>query len=227
MGADIVGNIALKLTESIDVIEKKIRRALAREADREVKRVSGLLTNEVKPIIAKALRNSPTIQELGASGNLRGELGLTSGVGPGMANEIVDAIVSTIHVVAKKITIMGNKFAGGLNIYIQPANLRNLLELAGGSYKYYSRTYKQYVEIDWLDWLIRKGDAILVGQFKFEEAGSKGFQGRSGMGTMVRGGIWRVPPLHAGTIDDNFITRAVSDEETVSSILKLIEKNFK
>ena len=227
MGASIVADIALKLTESIDVIERKIRRALAREADREVKRVAGLLTTEVKPIIAKALRNSPTIQELSTSGSLRGELGLTSGVGPGMANEIVDSIVSTVQVEAKKVTIMGNKFAGGLNIYIQPAGLRNLLELSGGSYKYYSRTYKQYVEINWLDWLIRKGDAILVGKFEFEEAGSKGFQGRSGMGTMVRGGMWRVPPLHAGTIDDNFITRAISHTDTVNSILKLIEKNFK
>ena len=222
-----MADIALKLTESVDVIQKKILRALAKEADQEVRRVAGILTDEVKPIIARALRNSPTIQELSTNGNLRGELGLTSGVGPGMANEIVDAIVSTVHVVAKRITIVGNKFAGGFDINIQPDNLRNLLELSGGSYKYYSRTYKQYVEINWLDWLIRKGDAILVGKFKFEAAGAKGFHGRSGMGTMERGGIWRVPPAHSGTIDDNFITRAVEHRDTVTSLTQLIEKHLK
>lgn len=223
-----MGNIQLKLTESVEAIQKTILRALAREANAEIKRVAGLLTDEVKPIVAKALRDSPTIQELGGNGALRGELGLTSGVGPGMANEIVDAIVSTVQVEAKRITIMGNKFAGGIDIHIQPDDLRNLLELSGGSYKYYSRTYKQQIEINWLDWLIRKGDAILVGKFGFEGAdGSKGFQGRSGMGVMARGGMWRVPPAHAGTIDDNFITRAVSGTDAVNSILKLIAKHLK
>ena len=78
--------------------------------------------------------------------------------------------------------------------------------------------------MDWLDWLINRGDEIIVSQFGFESAGGKG---RSGGGKMKKGGSWRISPQYAGTVDDNFITRALQDKSFTDSASKAIEKTIK
>jgi hypothetical protein len=49
--------------------------------------------------------------------------------------------------------------------------------------------------------------------------------GRSKLGTMDKGGAWRVPPEFAGTLEDNFVTRAfLGKEKDLNSLFSRILK---
>ena len=92
----------------------------------------------------------------------------------------------------------------------------------------YSKKDKTTVNLDWLNWILTRGDEIIVSKFRFEPESGRG---RTGRGRMKKGGSWRVSPQYAGTEDDNFITRALSDKalqaKMASIIHKAIKKNWK
>ena len=79
------------------------------------------------------------------------------------------------------------------------------------------------VKLDWLNWLLTRGDDIIVGDYSFvERTGS----GRSGLGDMVAGGMFRIPPEYSGTGDDNFITRTLRGETITDKILQVLERDI-
>jgi capsid portal protein len=54
----------------------------------------------------------------------------------------------------------------------------------------------------------------------YQYEGIPGF-GRSRGGIMSEGGSWRVPPQYTGTLDDNFVTRALTNrEKDIEKLLK-------
>ena len=65
--------------------------------------------------------------------------------------------------------------------------------------------------LEWLRWLLKEGNAVIVSQYDFAFKSTR--SSRTGLGIMVkkRGGGWKVPSQYAGTDDDNFATRALAD----------------
>ena len=53
-----------------------------------------------------------------------------------------------------------------------------------------------------------------------------GNHGRSGQAKMKRstGAVWKVDSKYSGTIDDNFISRALNDPSVRNNILKVLDK---
>ena len=102
-----------------------------------------------------------------------------------------------------------------------------MLGISNSIIQYRSKT-KGRVTLEWLNWLLKEGDKIIVGNFGFEKITGRG---RSSLGSMKKGGSWRISPQHAGTEDDNFITRALGNKASQTNmaniIQKAIEKNWK
>ena len=74
-------------------------------------------------------------------------------------------------------------------------------------------------DLHWLQWLLERGDEIIVAGYEF---GGNSGRGRSGLGYMTTGGSFRVPPQFSGTKDNNFISRALvgkAQEQAISKIL--------
>ena len=79
-------------------------------------------------------------------------------------------------------------------------------------------------DLHWLDWLLKRGDNMIISNYQYNPQTGLG---RSGLGNMVGGGSFRVPPQFSGTVDDNFITRAFLGNNQEKEIFYIIEKALK
>jgi hypothetical protein len=144
------------------------------------------------------LSTSLTLNEL-VYGDLKADFGLEF-------NPIPDIIYAVSNSVSLGINPIGDKRfkkQSLVTLYVQPRTYNNLLSLAiaeqdigGGE------------TIPWLEWLLLRGDEIII--YDYEVKYGKGL-GRSGEGVMIEtNGFFQVAELHRGTRDDNFITKAIS-----------------
>jgi hypothetical protein len=151
----------------IDVkdLENKIFKHLDKVLNKAILKTTKEVTPIIKNIVELALLESDELKAL-SGGDLIGEFGLTQSTASAVAAEIAERVAATVEVKPHPVALARNK--GGLSLTIQPSNLQNVLSIRNGSYSYYSKRYKTGVKIDWLDWLLTKGDAIIVAKFHFE-----------------------------------------------------------
>lgn len=95
-----------------------------------------------------------------------------------------------------------------MSILIIPADFDDILALPEASYF----TDKQQL-IPWLQWLIIEGDKVIVRDYDFSVRNNR--FSRTGLGIMVEGAgrRWKVPAEFSGTVQNNFITRALRDAD--------------
>jgi hypothetical protein len=111
---------------------------------------------------------------------------------------------------------LNNSIQGlGISVYIQPSSFQNILSLGSGHVVYAKG------DLHWLDWLIRMGDTIIVADYDYNPNTGRG---RSGLGNMKKGGSFRVPPEFSGTLENNFITRALIGSEQEEIIAKIFKE---
>lgn len=213
------------MSTGIEIDVKDLENKIIKHLNKVLNKAMLASTKEVTPIIKNivqvALLESDELKAL-SSGDLIGEFGLTPSTASSVAAEIAERVADTVEVKPHPVSLRNNK--GGLSLTIQPNHLQNVLSISNGSYSYYSKRYKVGVKIDWLDWLLTKGDAIIVAKFHFEEIPGAG---RSGAGKMLKGQTWRVRPEYSGTIADNLITRSLSKKHVTTSIVNSINKTLK
>jgi len=216
------GSFYIRLTERDDVIAKKILREMVRKLDRALKLAVPQIKQHVRNIIFDSMLDNDVLNAI-HGGNLMGALGLTSSQGLNAATEIASMVANSIKVTTKKVRLRGLGLDGGLTIMVQPSDFSNVLGIPEGVVEYFSKKYDGMVKLDWLNWLLTRGDDIIVGDYSFvERTGS----GRSGLGDMVAGGMFRIPPEYSGTGDDNFITRTLRGETITDKILQVLERDI-
>lgn len=205
--------------------EKIIISAMNNRFTAAVKKSIPLIEKGLESLVYNGISDCPEMAEL-KNGDLGGELGLTAGVANEAAEDIAIAVSQSIVIQREKASAKDGD--GGLTIYIQPSNFENILGINNAVVSYYSKKEKTTIDLDWLNWLLTRGDEIIVSKFRFEPESGRG---RTGKGRMKKGGSWRVSPQYAGTEDDNFITRALSGKilqtKMASVIHKAIKKNWK
>ncbi len=153
---------------------------------------------------------------------LQGELGIAD---PGYTvNAIVDAVVESLKVdvvkaKAKWAGLGSITDFGGLKVVIVPENLGFLLALDEASYS--SNEY----EIEWLRWLLYSGTNVIVSDhYVLYTGGGPSPFSRTGDALMVESGKtkknFRIRSTYAGTVGNNWITRAgAKAEAAIQSIL--------
>ena len=72
--------------------------------------------------------------------------------------------------------------------------------------------------------MLTQGNATIITGYEYN-AGTG--LGRSGGGNMKSGGAWRVPPEYAGTLDDNFVTRALRGPMQAKDIARIFQSLFR
>ena len=141
---------------------KELNRLLNQSMDKSAKE----LTPIIQEIIKKSLLESEELKAL-SSGDLIGEFGIRSSTAATVAQQIALNVSQTVEVKPMNVSLKTKR--GGLSLKVQPNDLQNVLSIPNGSYTYHSRRYKKDVTINWLDWFLTKGDAIIVAKFYFEE----------------------------------------------------------
>jgi len=203
--------VSLRLLETDKAIQGMIYSGLAKEIQKHFNKVSGKISSVIKPILIASLSSSPEIRSL-SSGVLQADFGLTSD--PSMS--IINSVSNSISVQSQKVTTNGSNINGGFTVYAQPSDYSNLLSLPVAT---------QAIEggsLPWLKWLLTLGDTIIIAGFGVEY----GPHGRTGKARMTEDNRpFKVNSAFSGSIDDNFITRAIkkSEKAITNAIIKVIQ----
>lgn len=206
-------SISIVITDSEAQITKNINAAIATYINDTLSKNLNNIINKVKLLIPNWIMSQPEIASLSSSDSLSlaGQFGLVNGANVGQA--IANSVAQSTYI---KFVKYSNNLKGGLELQFQQADFNNLLSLREG------HTVYQGGDLHWLDWLLKRGDAIIVSNFQYNPATGLG---RSGLGNMIGGGSFRVPPQFSGTPDNNFITRALvgpAQEQQITDILQKI-----
>lgn len=218
----------IELKNSVDNLKKKISLSIMRELNNRffnetTKSKIKLLIGEV---IENTIKSSTTYQQLKLeSGRLRAHLGLEN-------QDIIDEI---IKIWKENIGIAFNPGSGFLRIgemltrkiiiVAIKADFSDVLNITGATYE----TDKGEL-IPWLEWLLKKGDTLLVPKFTVVRGNFDYPPSRTHHGIMVKTNSegWRVPTEFSGTIDENFITRAIdgAEQEFLNVLNRILLEGF-
>jgi hypothetical protein len=202
--------ISLKLVDPDATIQKDINKAIAEHVNSILTKGSTKVKNAIKSKIPIWIAEQPEVKGLlreGSLGSLNAHFGLPAGSSSSMVTAILHSISESIDI---KTTRIKQNLTGGIEFLIQPSDFANLLTLPEG----HVMTNKR-VDLHWLDWLLKQGSAIIVKGYEYTPS----YEGRSGGGVMSMGSVWRVPPQFAGTLQSNFITRALSSKEKELTVI--------
>ena len=201
---------------------KKVKTDIVKELSSEVRKrvISSKLASKIEDaaqkIISKNLNNSETVLEILSGGPLQGELGIPDSQ-KGAFQSIMNNILDNVKVEAKLkslTTKIDLQITVSFNMDLSPYK-------AAGTY-----STEKGQTIPWFEWLTELGDRVIVRNFDSEGGHSK--QSRTGDMIMVRGGGWRVPPQHAGSPGDNFVTKAIDNSlpELTNEMSRIIKGAF-
>ena len=205
MGNDL--NVTLKLLDNTGAIERKIRKALAKDLNQKFKKRMPEIERELGKALETWLMQSPELKAV-AYGPLRGDFGIPRGSAVEQVERIISTVVQTSRVVFKPFSVRA--LTGGLTVKIQPGDFRNVLGAVEPV------VTEKGESLDWISWLLTRGDDIVVADYHVVP----GNHGRSGDAVMKQGDFFRVRPEYSGTLEDNAITRALSDRgKEIANIL--------
>jgi len=197
-------SISVKILESNKQIEGLLNQSLASQVNSTIRSNYKKVANNIKLMIPSWINEQKEVASLLSQG-VQGSLNAHFGLPPGMPELSVAAIVSAVsESIAVEIPKIDKSLRGSVLFRIQPDDFGNLLGLPEGFV-----TTRLGENLHWMNWLLTMGGTPVVIGYDYIPSNL----GRSGGGTMVGGKVWRVPSAHTGTVDDNFITRALENRE--------------
>lgn len=206
---------SIKLVDSGGQIQRKIVRALTERMNTVLDNVANSVVKPIRNIVNKSLISQPEVASL-ANGDLAAEFGLPDGLN--RIQTIIDFWTSNVIVKKRRITTSGGRFSGGLTISMIRSDFSDVFRLNESTI-----TTANGIELPWLQWLLMFGDQIIVRDYEVE-FNPRG-RSRSGEAIMVRSQRgWGVPPQFSGTVNANFVTRALAQAEP--QIVGVIEKRL-
>jgi hypothetical protein len=209
--------ITITLKENKITFRKKVNEAISDFLNRTINRKMGTMIREIRQLIPSWIESQPEMIELSSNeqpGSLAAQFGLPKGTGKDVVNKISSAVRNSLAI---RITKINKKdLSGGIEFNLMSATFEELLSLKEG------HVIEDEIDLHWLDWLLNRGYETIVTGYRFKI--SEG--GRSGGGVMTKGNIWRVPTQYAGSPEDNFITRALTNPIVEKQIQTILEKNI-
>tara|TARA_Y100000361_G_scaffold153879_1_gene177042 strand:- start:10093 stop:10722 length:630 start_codon:yes stop_codon:yes gene_type:complete len=197
--------------KNLDQIQKDIFKALSLEVNKRTKKNTARVSRELKGLVKGWVEQTPEMMSLQAQG-LPGSLNATFGLPPGNPQAAVSAISNAVaESMEINIQRVNAKLEGSVTFNFVSSTFGLLLGLPQGH-----QQTEYGTDLHWLDWLLTKGDAVVVQGFMYEPSNG----GRSGGGSMKLGGYFKVPSQFSGVPTDNFITRAFQGKEKqISAVL--------
>lgn len=206
---------SLKLLESNSKIEKSILQALLPAATEFMSRANNVMQKNIINIITQYIISSPEYDSL-VNGQLKLELGIPDA--DNKIQRIIDIWINNTQVNYKAPKITNNQIKSSISVKMIKTNFSDVLDQPAA---FIEDTIRGY-ELPWLQWLLLEGTAIIVDDY--EVIIGPNSRSRTGYAIMTPSSStgWSVPPEFAGTVTDNWITRAISKAKP--DIEKLLER---
>lgn len=205
-------SLTIRLLDTVKSVESNINTSISSVINDKLSRNTSKIIRLSKEYIKQSILSSPEIAALSSSDptSLAGQFGFNIS-----ASSVISAIVASIveSTQIKFIQYNNRLRGGGFNLFCQPSNFLNLLALPQG------HTIYTGGDLHWLDWMLTKGDTIIVVNYRYNPQTGLG---RSGLGNMIEGGSFRVPPQYSGNVTNNFVTRALSNPKLDQQLTSLV-----
>ena len=195
-------NFSLKLANP-DQVKVDILKAMHATVKKNFKKYAEFMESTVSYNLTLAIENSPTMQEFKKGSDLAGELGI---VYPNPYEIVIAAAYESTTVKVEVPRIVGTQIVGNMSVTAGATDLGTITERM--SDRGIEVTEKGQ-ELEYMKWLLTLGDAVIVRDYEVRAGFPK--NSRTGDKIMVKGGGWRVPPEHAGSEGNNFLTRAIDE----------------
>jgi hypothetical protein len=207
--------LSLTLLESDSYIKNQILEALSKQANIVLKNTSQKILPKIKILLENALKQEPEYISL-ISGQLRLEFGIPDA---SSIDDIVKKLSETVSISVQNSTIKNNGVSGGILLTaLEKASMGGLIN-DSSAMVVDSKGYS----LPWLQWLLYEGNKPIVKNYEVKLGPNP--KSRTGMAIMVDSNKnWRVPPAFAGTINNNWIIRAL--DRVSNDITKLIQDSF-
>ena len=208
---------SLTIKQSDNRIIKDILKLLVPEVKDYFDSILNNIRDPLKNLVIDAIKKAPEYDSL-LNGNLKAEFGLPD------SDSRVNAIIQTldaINVKSKKIIIKGGEqLSGGFELTMIPINFSNILKLPEATF-----TTEKGDDLNWLQWLLLFGNETIIKDYEVKLGPNP--KSRTGMAVMrgVISGKWSVPSRFAGTVNNNWITRAIDSVD--NEIENLISTNIR
>lgn len=213
--------IGLKLIDTDSEIRSKIldgiRNYLQPVFDRTRQTLQTVIPNRVKSV----LMGEPEYNSL-LSGQLRSELGIPDGVS--RIEALFSAWANSMSIRSTPLRTSSRGIVGGFSIDMIRSDFSDILSLP-------LATITDDVSgsvVPWLQWLLLDGSKILIKNYSVQFGPN--LRSRTGNAIMISSEKqnWRVPPEFAGTLNNNWITRAIErlDPILINDIEKELERNI-
>ena len=201
--------------------------ALVRETKEKLNRTIDQLRIRIRPdlvnYVEKKLKEYPSNTYYSLNfGELQRDFGFSPG--ENVAEQVVKTISSSIQLSKLGPTSVS---LGGFRLEILKEGIQSLLNKGFAAYDSNGNT------VDWLRWRLTAGDTIVVADYQvMKDKGTPLSSSRSGYALMISPKMsqgFRVDPNHSGTIDDNWITRALfsAQQDIVDKLLIGLEDLLK
>lgn len=206
----------LKVLESDKQIAESILRALLPEVETFLKKALQNIRISLPQAIREIIQNTPEYDSL-MGGQLQYEFGI-----PDPGNKlaaIIDIWSNNVKIEYNPPTITGSKIKASFSVSLIRSDFNDVLS---SDASFVIDNFRGY-QLPWLEWLLLEGNKVIVKNQEVVFGPSK--FSRTGYALMKESNSsWRVPSEFAGTIRDNWITRAIDNAE--NQINELINKAF-
>ena len=197
----------INIVETDKQISDQILSALIPQIDKYLKNSLQSVRKELPGIIKNILINSPEYVSL-IGGQLQYEFGI-----PDPANklsEIFDIWTNNISINYKAPTASAGKIRASFSVSMIRSDFADVLSSDASLVIDNLRGYS----LPWLEWLLLEGNKTIVSKQEVVIGPNK--FSRTGFAIMRQSNkSWKVPAQYAGTIRNNWITRAIDDNESI------------
>lgn len=207
---------SLTLLENDSQIREAILNEMKIVLDKALVKAINGMEPKVRILLRNALQNEPEYGSL-ISGDLRKQFGIadTSNV-----DRAIDRMINSVNFTINPIKSGMSGLSGGIKLTIIPKELNGIIDDSSAFVVDNERGYS----LPWLEWLLTRGGEIIIRNFEVKYGSNP--KSRSGDAIMISSGSnWRVPAQFAGTVNNNWITRALSTIE--EKIIKILEDELK
>lgn len=207
---------SFKLLENDKQISSKILQALLPEMDTYLKKSLSIVRRLLPLTIVEIIENTPEYESL-SGGQLQFEFGIPDPIN--QLASIIEIWSNNIDITYDSPSITGNKIKASFSVSLIRSDFSDVLSSDAGLVIDNLRGY----QLPWLEWLLLEGNKTIVSKQQVVLGPNK--FSRTGYALMKPSNkSWKVPAQFAGTIADNWITRAIDNGE--SQINELLDKAF-
>lgn len=209
---------SIDIVESDQQISQEINKAILQELNSRLPSVFKKTQDYIRQTVIGSIRSQPEYISL-MSGSLKYEFGLPDS--SSRVGAILDTIEQSLYVEYQQPKMRRSNIVGGFFIGMVNSGFADILSLKESTF-----ITEKGASLEWLKWLLLEGDKTIIIGYDFNIGNYKNSRTGGGIMSPSFSGSWRVPPEFAGTIENNWIVRAVESvqDQIESHVFSLLQK---